>query len=89
MTEPFAQTLTDLFASTFGVTTLSWFADDLTTPPDWDTPATDSSGWCALDGQAIRQHVLALAPRLVEAGVAQGDRVALMPKLNTTKRAAV
>jgi hypothetical protein len=74
-----AETLPDLFAQTSGAITLSWFASDLSPTPDWSVPDTDSSGWCVLDGPAIRKHVLTLAAGLIEAGVAQGERVALMP----------
>jgi long-subunit acyl-CoA synthetase (AMP-forming)/aminoglycoside phosphotransferase (APT) family kinase protein len=73
-----AGTLPDLFAATIRTTRLSWFANDLSPTPDWSVPHTDSSGWCVLDGPAIHQHVLTLAAGLIDAGVAQGDRVALM-----------
>lgn len=79
MTEPsVGGTLPDLFANTSGAITLSWFANDLSPTPDWSVPDADASGWCALDGPAVREHVLTLAAGLIDAGVAQGDRVALM-----------
>lgn len=79
MTEPSdGGTLPDLFANTSGAITLSWSANDLSPTPDWAVPDADSSGWCVLDGPAVREHVFALAAGLIDAGVAQGDRVALM-----------
>jgi long-chain acyl-CoA synthetase len=73
-----APTLPALFRTTLGRSTLEWFADDLTPAPEWETPDVDASGWCTLSGPAIASHVRELAAGLIDTGVAQSDRVALM-----------
>ncbi|MFJ8111668.1 AMP-dependent synthetase/ligase [Streptomyces sp. NPDC096132] len=73
-----SRTLTDLLTNSQDPPSLSWFADDLSPAPEWDAPPADSSGWCVLDGEAVREHVRTLAAGLIAAGVAPGERVALM-----------
>ncbi|MFG1667803.1 AMP-dependent synthetase/ligase [Streptomyces sp. Y7] len=72
------RTLTDLLTESQDPPSLSWFADDLSPAPEWDTPAADSSGWCVLHGEAVRAHVHTLAAGLIAAGLSPGERVALM-----------